>query len=93
MSNRRHQLFGILLSRPNKPHRGPFDAQWNPIGMEEIMPKFFSDLVDDKTIFNKKGVTLPNAKEAAERRLREDYFGGLRSALRVERAIRSPTRS
>ena len=28
------------------------------------MPKFFFDLVDDKTIFDKKGVSLPNEKEA-----------------------------
>jgi hypothetical protein len=33
-------------------------------GMEAPVPKFFFDLVDDKTIFDKKGVSLPNEKEA-----------------------------
>ena len=33
-------------------------------GMEAAVPKFFFDLVDDKTIFDKKGVSLPNEKEA-----------------------------
>jgi hypothetical protein len=32
--------------------------------MEAAVPKFFFDLVDDKTIFDKKGVSLPNEKEA-----------------------------
>lgn len=30
----------------------------------EQMPKYFFDLVDDKTIYDKKGVSLPNVKEA-----------------------------
>lgn len=33
-------------------------------GMERVVPKFFFDLVDDKTIYDKKGVSLPNEKEA-----------------------------
>ena len=32
--------------------------------MEAAVPKFFFDLVDDTTIFDKKGVSLPNEKEA-----------------------------
>jgi hypothetical protein len=28
------------------------------------MPKFFFDLVDDKTIYDRKGVSLPNEKAA-----------------------------
>jgi hypothetical protein len=28
------------------------------------MPRYFFDLVDDKTIFDKEGVSLPNVKEA-----------------------------
>jgi hypothetical protein len=35
-------------------------------GWEGVVPKFFFDLVDDKTIYDKKGVTLPNTKEARQ---------------------------
>jgi Domain of unknown function (DUF6894) len=30
------------------------------------MPRYFFDLVDDKKVFDKKGVTLPNEKAARE---------------------------
>jgi len=33
-------------------------------GREAAVPKFFFDLVDDETIYDKKGVSLPNEKEA-----------------------------
>jgi hypothetical protein len=33
-------------------------------GLEVTVPKFFFDLVDDKTIYDKKGVSLPNVKVA-----------------------------
>ena len=32
--------------------------------MEAAVPKFLFDLMDDTTIFDKKGVSLPNEKEA-----------------------------
>jgi hypothetical protein len=36
---------------------------WKELGGWAV-PKFFFDLVDDKTIYDKKGVSLPNVKEA-----------------------------
>jgi hypothetical protein len=33
-------------------------------GREAAVPKFFFDLVDDETIYDKKGVSLPNEEEA-----------------------------
>src|SRR4051812_37749706 len=45
---------------------------WNSPGVRAVrlhqrgrtVPKYFFDLVDDKTIYDKKGVSLPDVKEA-----------------------------
>ena len=36
----------------------------DPADRRDRMPRYFFDLVDDKTVFDRKGVSLPNVDEA-----------------------------
>jgi hypothetical protein len=57
---------GLLVQRPIAPDSEP---EFRPsvcsgITRNEFMPRYFFDLVDDKTVFDRKGVNLPNVVEA-----------------------------